>query len=267
MRLLIPTRASIPPTTRHTSSATKPLPTPPSFIHYIAHYLTLPHPRLLLHIYTSRLARPSFSLTLRHVSQLKSTSRLISQAHRAFASRFSPTMDRQFLPFDPYEPQIPQPPAARDASADGEEADTSSAFASLNINTNAASTLSSSGPRRVSPKRSIVGLRKDKGADKPKDMRKSCAECRRLKAKCDRVFPCSNCRRRGCALVCPDGDLSCMQGKRLVLASTEQLHDRVSLSNGQVSSFSPDCTTRSRSLPVPHQAGGRTSSAARARVP
>ena len=78
----------------------------------------------------------------------------------------------------------------------------------------------------------------------PKDGRKSCSECRRLKAKCDRVFPCSNCgfcglkrwsladedlgRRRGCALVCPDGNLSCMQGKRLVLASTEQLHDRVS---------------------------------------
>jgi hypothetical protein len=77
-----------------------------------------------------------------------------------------------------------------------------------------------------------------------KDGKKSCSECRRLKAKCDRVFPCSNCelrhgellgladgvigRRRGCALVCPEGDLSCMQGKRLVLASTEQLHDRVS---------------------------------------
>ncbi|WWD18802.1 hypothetical protein CI109_103257 [Kwoniella shandongensis] len=60
-----------------------------------------------------------------------------------------------------------------------------------------------------------------------KDGRKSCAECRRLKAKCDRQFPCSNCRRRGCALVCPDGDLSCMQGKRLVLASTEQLHERI----------------------------------------
>nr|XP_019013097.1 uncharacterized protein I206_02594 [Kwoniella pini CBS 10737]OCF51878.1 hypothetical protein I206_02594 [Kwoniella pini CBS 10737] len=60
-----------------------------------------------------------------------------------------------------------------------------------------------------------------------KDGKKSCAECRRLKAKCDRVFPCSNCRRRGCALVCPEGDLSCMQGKRLVLASTEQLHERV----------------------------------------
>ncbi|WVN90760.1 uncharacterized protein L203_106003 [Cryptococcus depauperatus CBS 7841] len=58
-------------------------------------------------------------------------------------------------------------------------------------------------------------------------LKRSCAECRRLKAKCDRQFPCSNCRRRGCALVCPDGDLSCMQGKRLVLASTEQLHERV----------------------------------------
>ncbi|WWD05220.1 hypothetical protein V865_003293 [Kwoniella europaea PYCC6329] len=65
----------------------------------------------------------------------------------------------------------------------------------------------------------------NKKADK--DGKKSCAECRRLKAKCDRVFPCSNCRRRGCALVCPEGDLSCMQGKRLVLASTEQLHERI----------------------------------------
>lgn len=26
-----------------------------------------------------------------------------------------------------------------------------------------------------------------------KDQKKSCAECRRLKAKCDRQFPCSNC--------------------------------------------------------------------------
>lgn len=34
-------------------------------------------------------------------------------------------------------------------------------------------------------------------------------------------------RKRGCALACPDQDLSCMQGKRLVLASTEQLHERI----------------------------------------
>lgn len=70
-------------------------------------------------------------------------------------------------------------------------------------------------------------VKKDEGKKGEKDNKKSCSECRRLKAKCDRVFPCSNCRRRGCALVCPDGDLSCMQGKRLVLASTEQLHERI----------------------------------------
>lgn len=32
-----------------------------------------------------------------------------------------------------------------------------------------------------------------KSADKEKDGKKSCSECRRLKAKCDRQFPCSNC--------------------------------------------------------------------------
>ncbi|GMK58328.1 hypothetical protein CspeluHIS016_0503600 [Cutaneotrichosporon spelunceum] len=81
-----------------------------------------------------------------------------------------------------------------------------------------------------SPLKAPTSYTKRKGKDdKPggKDMRRSCAECRRLKSKCDRVFPCSNCRRRGCALICPDGDLGCMQGKRLVLASTEQLHERI----------------------------------------
>lgn len=34
-------------------------------------------------------------------------------------------------------------------------------------------------------------------------------------------------RKRGCAVVCPDGDLGCMQGKRLVLKDTEQLHERI----------------------------------------
>jgi hypothetical protein len=137
-------------------------------------------------------------------------------------------MAQQYHGYAPYEP--PAGPGARDGGGNevDDGSDTSRAFAGLNIDTKLAANASSSGPRRVSPKRSLGGLRKDKPADKNKDMRKSCAECRRLKAKCDRVFPCSNCRRRGCALVCPDGDLSCMQGKRLVLASTEQLHDRVS---------------------------------------
>ncbi|WOO82885.1 putative transcriptional regulatory protein [Vanrija pseudolonga] len=32
---------------------------------------------------------------------------------------------------------------------------------------------------------------------------KNCAECRRLKVKCDRKIPCSACVRRGCAAMCP----------------------------------------------------------------
>ena len=40
--------------------------------------------------------------------------------------------------------------------------------------------------------------KKDDGK-KEKDNRKSCSECRRLKAKCDRVFPCSNCELPSCA--------------------------------------------------------------------
>ncbi|GAA5970294.1 hypothetical protein JCM21900_001034 [Sporobolomyces salmonicolor] len=33
----------------------------------------------------------------------------------------------------------------------------------------------------------------------------SCQECRRLKLKCDREWPCSACRKRGCADICPTG--------------------------------------------------------------
>ncbi|MBW0507683.1 hypothetical protein O181_047398 [Austropuccinia psidii MF-1] len=37
--------------------------------------------------------------------------------------------------------------------------------------------------------------------------RLSCAECRRLKLKCDRTWPCSSCTKRGCARICPEGTL------------------------------------------------------------
>ncbi|EJD46866.1 hypothetical protein AURDEDRAFT_184122 [Auricularia subglabra TFB-10046 SS5] len=36
----------------------------------------------------------------------------------------------------------------------------------------------------------------------------SCAECRRLKLKCDRKTPCSSCLKRGCAAICPSGGLA-----------------------------------------------------------
>ncbi|KAJ7035697.1 fungal-specific transcription factor domain-containing protein [Mycena alexandri] len=60
----------------------------------------------------------------------------------------------------------------------------------------------------------------------------SCQECRRLKLKCSRVFPCSNCVKKGCAAICPDGSLTTGKGNRFVLANTETLHDKINdLSN------------------------------------
>ncbi|KAH8115272.1 hypothetical protein DFH11DRAFT_1588312 [Phellopilus nigrolimitatus] len=55
----------------------------------------------------------------------------------------------------------------------------------------------------------------------------SCAECRRLKIKCDKQLPCSSCLRRGCASLCPNGSLSTGQGTRFVLAATDHLHRRI----------------------------------------
>lgn len=135
-------------------------------------------------------------------------------------------MDNQYLNFDPYELQVPQQNRTRRTSGDVTP-DPSQALAGLELGGNRRlSPVPPRDARRAPPKQTLT---RKEANEKGKDMRRSCAECRRLKAKCDRVFPCSNCRRRGCAIVCPDGDLSCMQGKRLVLASTEQLHDRVSV--------------------------------------
>ncbi|CAL1713138.1 unnamed protein product [Somion occarium] len=64
----------------------------------------------------------------------------------------------------------------------------------------------------------------------PKKGRKrplSCGECRRLKLKCDRVFPCQSCCKRGCAEICPDGALTGGKGSRFILANTEQLHEKI----------------------------------------
>ncbi|KAF9528164.1 fungal-specific transcription factor domain-containing protein [Crepidotus variabilis] len=73
-----------------------------------------------------------------------------------------------------------------------------------------------------------------KGKDKePKERKKpgriptSCAECRRLKLKCDKNIPCSKCVSRGCGSICPDGSLTPGKGNRLVLANTEELHERI----------------------------------------
>ncbi|KAF8624946.1 hypothetical protein AX17_006972 [Amanita inopinata Kibby_2008] len=55
----------------------------------------------------------------------------------------------------------------------------------------------------------------------------SCAECRRLKLRCDKKVPCGSCCRRGCESICPCGILSAGQGTRFILADTEQLHSKI----------------------------------------
>lgn len=55
----------------------------------------------------------------------------------------------------------------------------------------------------------------------------SCAECRRLKLRCDKKVPCGSCCRRGCESICPCGILSAGQGTRFILADTEQLHRKI----------------------------------------
>ncbi|KAF8239589.1 hypothetical protein L208DRAFT_1420701 [Tricholoma matsutake] len=54
----------------------------------------------------------------------------------------------------------------------------------------------------------------------------SCAECRRLKLKCDKKIPCGSCTRRGCYSICPNG-LSSGQGTRHNLTDTSQLQAKI----------------------------------------
>ncbi|KAH7869540.1 uncharacterized protein C8R40DRAFT_739420 [Lentinula edodes] len=55
----------------------------------------------------------------------------------------------------------------------------------------------------------------------------ACAECRRLKIKCDRLVPCSTCVKRGCQTLCPTGTIPPGQGSRFVLAATDHLHRKL----------------------------------------
>ncbi|KAJ7146435.1 fungal-specific transcription factor domain-containing protein [Mycena epipterygia] len=74
----------------------------------------------------------------------------------------------------------------------------------------------------VSPKDKEERTRK-----KPGRVPTSCAECRRLKLRCDKNVPCGKCVARGCGSICPDGHLTSGKGNRLILANTEELHDRI----------------------------------------
>ncbi|KAI0640171.1 fungal-specific transcription factor domain-containing protein [Trametes polyzona] len=56
----------------------------------------------------------------------------------------------------------------------------------------------------------------------------SCAECRRLKLRCDRKVPCETCMKRGCAALCPDGQLiTGGKGTRQAVADVEELKKKI----------------------------------------
>jgi Fungal Zn(2)-Cys(6) binuclear cluster domain len=57
----------------------------------------------------------------------------------------------------------------------------------------------------------------------------SCAECRRLKRRCDRKWPCQSCISRGCASICPNGSLSTEgSGSRSILRKIKEMSKRIS---------------------------------------
>ncbi|KAI0343143.1 hypothetical protein BDW22DRAFT_1329101 [Trametopsis cervina] len=81
------------------------------------------------------------------------------------------------------------------------------------------------GPETGTPKLPGEQKKRKRGAT-----RLSCAECRRLKLRCDRAIPCGSCVKRGCATICPDGSLQTGKGNRatrFVLASTQDLHEKI----------------------------------------
>ncbi|KAJ7507209.1 hypothetical protein B0H11DRAFT_1970739 [Mycena galericulata] len=55
----------------------------------------------------------------------------------------------------------------------------------------------------------------------------ACAECRRLKIRCDKTVPCSTCVKRGCEALCPNGTIPPGEGSRFVLAATDHLHQKL----------------------------------------
>ncbi|KZP10721.1 hypothetical protein FIBSPDRAFT_937932, partial [Athelia psychrophila] len=74
-------------------------------------------------------------------------------------------------------------------------------------------------PREASRKlaaEEVIEMRRDRGE-------LSCAECKRLKLKCDKKVPCGACVRRECQMLCPHGSLPTSGITRLKLPDAEEL--------------------------------------------
>ncbi|TDL21996.1 hypothetical protein BD410DRAFT_789077 [Rickenella mellea] len=80
----------------------------------------------------------------------------------------------------------------------------------------------------------------------------ACAECNRLKLRCDKKIPCSSCVRRGCSAICPNSHLSGGQGTRFVLADTEQLHRKLVEMSERIRQLEDALAIETANSPTPH---------------
>lgn len=80
----------------------------------------------------------------------------------------------------------------------------------------------------------------------------SCAECRRSKLKCDRVFPCQSCIRRGCAHLCPNGTLAATKGNKVLMAHANRLTEQVKILTKRVHELESALASRGQYRPEDH---------------
>ncbi|KLO09670.1 hypothetical protein SCHPADRAFT_1000098 [Schizopora paradoxa] len=77
----------------------------------------------------------------------------------------------------------------------------------------------------------------------------SCAECRRLKLRCDKKVPCFTCTKRGCSNICPLGTLSSTVDQRPNPDSEEELLKIISVMSDRIhhleDALRHECTWRS----------------------
>ncbi|KAI6165523.1 hypothetical protein EDD17DRAFT_1447257, partial [Pisolithus thermaeus] len=79
------------------------------------------------------------------------------------------------------------------------------------------------------------GKRARKTKQKRYKKQMACAECTRLKIKCDKQIPCQSCQRRGCVALCPNGILTTGEETRSIVAATEHLHHRLAEKEERIS--------------------------------
>ncbi|PPQ75960.1 hypothetical protein CVT24_000146 [Panaeolus cyanescens] len=77
----------------------------------------------------------------------------------------------------------------------------------------------------------------------------SCAECRRSKLRCDRIFPCKSCIRRGCADICPTGTMPPVKGDIALKAKAQKLTAEVDMLKSRIGELEAMLATGQQGVP------------------